>query len=140
MIIVPKKRKHIMPVSQIKITSTPGGKIVIAGDGYINSRRVAAMTADKTGELYLFNNSQGYTVQHGKTTWSIPIHLKYLTADQYRALKPYIDKGPLKATTVLFKHKDGRREPVICIKRPVIRNITEDQITDLLQLLKSREG
>ena len=136
MIILPKKRKNVQPISQVKITSTPGGKIVITGDGYINCRRVGIMTADKMGELYLFNNSHGYTVQFSKSTWNIPIHQEYLTAEQYAALKPYIDKGPLNAQVRQFKHTDGRSEPTVCISRPIEQRLTNEQITDLLQLLR----
>lgn len=136
MIIVPKKKKKTPKVSQVKITSTPGGKIVITGDGYINCRRVGIMTADQLGQLYLFNNSGGYTVQFGKSTWSIPIHQEYLAAEQYEAIKPYVDKGPLTARVKMFEHKDGRSEAVICIDRPIVRRLyTQEQISDLLQIL-----
>ena len=136
MTIVPKKRKNVPPISQIKITSTPGGKIIVSGDGYINCRRVCLMTADQKGELYIFSNAYGYTVQSGKSTWNIPIHLKYLTANQYDALKPYIDRGPLTATVRQFKHKDGHSEPVVCIKRPAAR-LTKEQIDEQINWLQS---
>ena len=115
MVILPKKAKKVPTVKHIKITSTPGGKIVITGDGYLNSRRVGLMTADRKDRLYIFPNPKGFTVQHSKTSWSIPIH---------------------------FKHKDGRLVPVVCVYAPeqpvTIPHLNDQQIMDLLQLLQDR--
>lgn len=136
MIFLPKKSKQVPAIKQIRLNSTPGGKIVITGDGYLNFRRVGLMTADKKNKLYLFANPKGYTVQHCKTTWSVPIHIKGLTSEQAQAIKPYIDKGALKATIEQFKYKDGCMVPVVCIKAPEVKPMTDTEIMDLLQLIR----
>ena len=53
MIFLPKKSKQVPAIKQIRLNSTPGGKIVITGDGYLNFRRVGLMTADKKNKLYI---------------------------------------------------------------------------------------
>lgn len=134
---LPKKSKQVPPIKQIRITSTPGGKIVITGDGYLNYRRVALMTADKKNKLYIFDNPNGYTVQHCKTTWSVPIHIKGLTSEQAQAIKPYIDQGPLKAGIELFKYKDGSTARVVSINAPEVKPaMTDTEIMDLIDLIR----
>lgn len=141
MVILPKKAKKVPTVKHIKITSTPGGKIVTTGDGYLNSRRVGLMTADRKDRLYIFPNPKGFTVQHSKTSWSIPIHIKG-QQDAYEALKRYTDQGTLTAKVEHFKHKDGRLVPVVCVHAPeqpvTIPRLNDQQIMDLLQLLQDR--
>ena len=153
MIILPKnkKRKNMQAITQVKITSTPGGKIVITGDGYINWRCVGLMTADKKGELFIFDNAEGFTVQFTQSTWSVPLHIKSLSVEQLDALKPYIDKGSLTVTKRLFKHKDGHTQPAVCISKPEIKSATNEQISfndefitmrrsELVELLRAKEA
>lgn len=55
---------------------------------------------------------------------------------QVPAIKPYIDKGALKATIEQFKYKDGCIVPVVCIKAPEVKPMTDTEIMDLLQLIR----
>lgn len=137
MIFLPKKSKQVPVIHQIKLTSTPGGKIVITGDGYLNFRRVGLMTADKKNKLYIFDNPKGYTVQYSKSTWSVPIHIKGLTIEQQEAIKPYVDKGQLKANIEQFTHKAGYTVPVICVRAPEVIPMSDDEIMDLIQMIRA---
>lgn len=139
MIIKPKKEKQATPITVVKLTNTPGGKIIISGNGYMNSRRIDIMTADDNSCFYFLDNNKGYTVQHNKTGWNIPIHIKGLTNKELAALKYFVDQGDLKAKRTLYTFKDGRKEYLTTIYAPERTvDIGQIEIQDLLDYLKSR--
>ena len=139
-----KSKKQCAPVTEIKVYLTPGKKLIITGNGYLNRRRVELMTSDDGKKLYLCGYDKGFNIQFDKkSSWSIPTY----NEDVKRALVKFIDKGAAPVTSEIVEFR-GTRQKLLCATapepkpEPVVsispQQITVDEYNEFIEFKKAK--